>query len=417
MKPEHKQDPLRRNRRLSSALRFGLLGLFGFGGAGLDPTLAVAGALVVDAKFPGGNIVVERIDGDTVYLHQDLRDTAGDWFYWCFRVRGAAGRTVTFQFTKGNVIGVHGPAISLNKGNSWAYWGSEEVGNASFRHAFDHGAGEVRFCFAIPYLETNLKAFQKRHTRNRALKSEVLCRTIKRRKVELLRVGRVRGEPMHRVLLTARHHACESLASYELEGLLDFVLTDGNDGKWLRKHVEFMAIPFMDKDGVEDGDQGKNRRPHDHNRDYLQRLHASVRALTERVPAWSQEKLRVALDLHCPHIRGPRNEVIYFVGTPDVDNWACVTQLAGILESIQQGPLVYRVANNLPFGQGWNTGPRADNLQSFSLWAKTLPGVRVASTIELPYASASGCEVNPDSARAFGRDLARALRRYLEQQP
>ena len=27
-------------------------------------------------------------------------------------------------------------------------------------------------------------------------------------------------------------------------------------------------VPFVDKDGVEEGDQGKNRAPRDHNRDY-----------------------------------------------------------------------------------------------------------------------------------------------------
>ena len=36
--------------------------------------------LQIDAEFPGGNIVVDNIKGNDVYLHQDLRDTAGDWF-------------------------------------------------------------------------------------------------------------------------------------------------------------------------------------------------------------------------------------------------------------------------------------------------------------------------------------------------
>ena len=68
--------------------------------ATLGPAFLVgASSVQIDANFPGGNIVVERMEGDTVFLHQDLRETAGDWFYWCFRVRGAAGRTLQFQFT------------------------------------------------------------------------------------------------------------------------------------------------------------------------------------------------------------------------------------------------------------------------------------------------------------------------------
>ena len=44
-----------------------------------------------------------------------------------------------------------------------------------------------------------------------------------------------------------------------------------------------------------------------------------------------------------------------------------------------------------------------------------LPGIGLATTFEIPYANASGQPVTADSARAFGRDLAKALRRYLEE--
>ena len=37
--------------------------------------------IIIDADFPGGNIEVERIAGDDVYLHQEMRDSSGWWFY------------------------------------------------------------------------------------------------------------------------------------------------------------------------------------------------------------------------------------------------------------------------------------------------------------------------------------------------
>ena len=370
-------------------------------------------AVLVDAGFPGGNVVLDKIDGDTVLLHQDLRDTEGDWFYWHFRVRGAAGRTLTFRFTRGNVLGVRGPAVSTDGGHTWAWLGTTTIKGASFQYAFPPTADEVRFCFAIPYLEANLREFLQRHARRPALRVESLCRTAKGRDVELLRVGRLDGAAGQRVLLTARHHACESLADYALEGLLETVLADEPDGAWLREHVEFLAVPFMDKDGVEDGDQGKNRKPHDHNRDYIQRIHPSVKALTERVPAWSQGKLRVALDLHCPHIRGEHNEVIYFVGGPDPLIWQQVTRFAEGLAAERQGPLGYRVQDNLAYGQAWNKPYPDTRLLSFGRWAAELPGIRLATSLEIPYANAGGQKVTADTARAFGKDLAHALRRYL----
>ena len=51
--------------------------------------LFLASALVVDAKLPAGNVVLEKVEGDQVFLRQDLRDSDRNWFYWKFRVTGA----------------------------------------------------------------------------------------------------------------------------------------------------------------------------------------------------------------------------------------------------------------------------------------------------------------------------------------
>ena len=367
----------------------------------------------VDADFPGGNIVVDSIAGDTVTLHQDLRDTEGNWFYWYFRVRGAAGRTLEFRFTESNASGTRGPALSLEGGKTWAWLGTNAVKGKTFTCAIPPEAREARFCFAIPYLESNLKDFLKRHRSNRNLKAETLCQTPKGRKVELLRLGRLDGDAEYCVLLTCRHHACEMIASYSLEGIMDEVLGDTNEGRWLRERMEFFLVPFMDKDGVEEGDQGKNRKPHDHNRDYDgESRYASVRAVRELVTRrLGSRKIAFALDLHCPSIRGPNNERIYFVGGPDQANWARVGEFAKVLEAEQRGPLHYRAADNLPYGQAWNT---LEGLpRSFGRWAAAQPNVRVGTSLEIPYANVSETTVTPQNARAFGHDLARALTHYL----
>ena len=371
--------------------------------------------LSVDADFPGGNIVLDKIEGDRIYVHQDLRDTEGDWFYWYFRVRGAAGRTIAVHFTESNVIGVRGPAVSTDGGAAWSWLEAEAVDGQSFRYSAPQGAREVRFCFGMPYLETNLREFLSRYEGNPHLVPETLCRTSQGREVERLNLGRLDGSPEHRVLLTCRHHCCEMMASYAVEGVIEEVLGDTDDGAWLREHVEFLIVPFVDKDGVENGDQGKNRKPHDHNRDYAgESLYPTVAAIRELVPTWADGKLRVAIDLHCPAIRGTSNEVIYFVGGPDEAIWKRVTDFCRILESSRTGPLPYHVTDNLPFGQGWNTEKNYGSGKSFSRWASELPGIDISATVEIPYANAGGEPVTPDSARAFGHDLARALRRYLE---
>ena len=367
----------------------------------------------IDAAFPGGNITVDRVEGEAVFLRQDLRDTLGDWFYWAFRVRGAAGRTLRFTFAS-DKFAARGPAISTDGGITWRWLGREVVKDRTFSHSFAPDAGDVRFSMGMPYTEANLKRFLQRHAADVALRTGTLCRTLKGRTVELLRFGQLEGEPRLRVFFTARHHACEMMANYELEGIIEAVLAQDEIGRWFRENVEFRAVPFMDKDGVEDGDQGKNRAPHDHNRDYAgEPIYSTVAAVKKMLPDWSGGKLRIALDLHCPALRGREHELIHFVGGPEADFWQRATRLSGLLEELSaNSPLGFRERDNLPFGKSWNNVQNGA-ARTFASWARTLPNLHIATTLELPYAVAGGQEVNAESARAFGRTLAAAILAFL----
>jgi hypothetical protein len=222
--------------------------------------------------------------------------------------------------------------------------------------------------------------------------------------------------PKHRVLLTARHHACESMANYVLEGYLSAALDGTQDGRWYRANAAILAIPFVDKDGVEDGDQGKNRKPYDHNRDYKgESIYPSVAEIRSFVPRWSQDKLSAGIDLHCPWIRGTHNEVIYMVGKSDPKAWKRQVAFGEVLERVQRGPLKYRASDNLPFGTAWNTTANYGDRMSCSMWMSQRKGVGLATSFEIPYANAAGGVVNAETARAFGHDLARSVRIYLEQ--
>ena len=373
----------------------------------------------IDCAFPGGNVAVDSIEGDTVQVRPDVRDSEGHWFYWYFRVRWAERRTLRFAFEHDDV-GVRGPGVSLDGGWTWRWLGTELGDERSYTYSFPEDAAEVRFSFGMPYTQANLDAFLSERAAHPHLRAGTLCQSRKGRAVEALSFGKLAGEPEHRVLLTARHHACEMMASYALEGMIDAALADDETGQWLRQHVGFLAVPFVDKDGVEDGDQGKSRRPHDHNRDYVAPcLYPEVRALREHAREWSRRRLRMALDLHCPGHRGEWHELIHFVGMPNDRLWSRIGRFCDVLERTATGPLPYRTCNNLPFGVAWNTpdeyGPLGGEPANASDWLAALPGISLGATVEIPYANAQGVEVNADTARSFGRDLAKAIREHLAE--
>lgn len=368
--------------------------------------LAAGGEPEIDAAYPGGNIVCERISGDDVHVRQDLRDSSRWWFSWNFRIRGAAGRTLTFHFTNGKVLGPQGPAVSLDEGRTWHWLGRRAVSGSTFSYAFAEDADSVRFGFAMPYQAADLDRFLAAHESDPGLAVDTLCRDRQGRVVERLRVGKLVGEPDSRVLLTCRHHACETTASWVLEGVLEAVLADSDEGRWFRRHVELMAIPLMDKEGVEAGDQGKFRRPHDHARDYAGgALYPSVRALKACLPDWADGKLRIALDLHCPSLD---DEKVFWVLNPDEPWQGHSRRFLRRLADLRQGPLPYAPADDVLWPTAWG-----DRERTPLGWFRTVPGVEVAMALEIPYANAGGVPVMPDDARALGRDIARAIAAHL----
>jgi len=204
------------------------------------------------------------------------------------------------------------------------------------------------------------------------------------------------------------------MASFVLEGLLDRVLAEGDTGNWFREHAQVVAIPFMDKDGVEKGDQGKNRRPRDHNRDYAgESIYPETAALRQYVENLSHPPC-VALDLHCPYIRGERNELIYLVGSPNKAMWDNQQAFGASVQKANDSPLPYRPTDNLAHGTSWNTDANYKQGCNFAQWAETIPGMRMAASMEIPYANVGGAPVTPESARQFGGSIAEAIRSYLK---
>jgi len=380
------------------------------------PTL---GAIEISGDHPGGNIIVTGRDGTAIRVQQDLEGVEGWWFYWNMKVGGAAGKTLTFSFVDGNVLGTRGPAYSFDGGKTWSWLGAAHV---------DGDGGEVAFSFTVPadsdaailafapaYVQRDFERFLESTVGHPNFRLDELCKSEGGRAVERVHLGQLAGVPRHRVFLTARHHACESVASYVLEGTFAAILAETEDGTWFRENVEVLAVPFVDKDGVEEGHQGKNRIPRDHGRDYAgEALYNSTRAIRAFVPDWAGGRLRLALDLHCPHIRGNYNEFIYQVGQEDPARWKEQGRFAAILAAVPDAPLPYAAGNDLPFGQAWNTGGNYTQGMPMARWAGQLPGIHLASTIEIPYANAGDVTITTERARAFGATLVTAMRSYLE---
>jgi len=222
--------------------------------------ISIAGdeAAIIRSDFPGGNILVTKNSAATVELEPDLR---GDrpWFYWYFEAEAVRPGPVRFVFPekiigfKNGAISFHGPAFSADRGLNWNWMGTQNVDGNAFTYDFAKAGDRIQFGVSIPYTHRNLKAFILRNVNNPHLGKIALTRSRKGREVVALQIGTAAPgrEP---VLVTGRHHAAETMASFLLEGFLQEAMSDSPAGKAFRSRHVLFAVPLVDTDGVEEGD-------------------------------------------------------------------------------------------------------------------------------------------------------------------
>ena len=370
---------------------------------------------VISADFPGGNVRVLGIEDDTVRLAPDLRETQRFWFFWRFRATFPAAGTWRFEFPDGNCVGTRGPAVRRAGERAWRWLSGDALHESDRVFEWTSAGPEtVEFCQCIPYQGADFDAFAASFAGDPRVTASELCRSRAGRSVPLLRLRE--GVPPETVLFSCRHHAQESMASFALEGLLRALASDEPWAAAFRGAFEVLAVPFVDRDGVEDGTQGKNRIPHDHNRDYgaagghlYPECAALERLLDERRPA-------AVLDLHCPYIRGGEtSEYAYLVGIQAERLRPAQAAFGALLERRCPPEAPYFAADTLPFGALWNqpTDFSGGSGMGFSRWAAAKPWPRLASGLEIPFANFREKTQTPDTVRAFGRGVAAALAEFL----
>lgn len=375
----------------------------------LPSVLYSRSAVRVDDRLPAGNIVFEKIVNDTVYVSQDLRGAEKDWFYWAFRVRGAQGRTLTFVFTRSDVVGRRGPVVSPDKGKTYEYLAEKGAGKRTFTYAFSEDDREVWFYECFPYTPQMWTSFMKSHPKGFYEKG-VLCKSRKGRPVPYYRISSGVAKPRVSVMVTSRHHCSEAPATYVAEGLVAAFLEDNESGRWLRDNMELIVVPFIDMDGVVDGDQGKWRPPHDHNRDYTEFLYPETAAFAALV---KQVRPDVFLDFHNPTLN------TRYVFSPLCEKPAPKEDaFAALVEKYQEGGLNYRTSKDLPFGVSWNTAKNYEMGFSVKQWVlANTEGIQVCRTFEMPFTYAGKTRIYPSNLRQFGHGIARALRALVEENP
>ncbi len=347
----------------------------------------------ITTNFSGANLKTARIVGQTVFLENNCDGFADDWFYFAFCVEDAEGQTLTFQFDSPNRIGYAGAAVSHDL-KEW-HWSNSRIDGATFTYSFSKGENRVYFAHDMLYSPKRLMDFAKRI----GLSVQTLGKSRKGREIPCFSFG----EGERSIVLTARHHACESTGSYVLEGVLETLYHRPIP------HTRIFCVPMMDYDGVCDGEQGKGRLPHDHNQDYdpdetpLYETTAAVRAYIE------QYAVGLGFDFHSPWHLGGKNDQIFLVRKALQPMERADRFSALLMQSVTPQAMRYDSANDMPANSDWNR----DTAPTFASYILKKPWADLAVTLETCYFGEDDNRFTQDKGIAFGRCFAEALRKYL----
>lgn len=346
--------------------------------------------MYIHQNFTGGNIRVEKTDGNEVFLNNELRDSENDWFYWAFCVENAAGKTLTFHFPKDR-IGYFGPAVSHNL-ESWK-WLESGNDNDMFTYTFGVDEDKVYFAHSMLYHPKRFYSFAKDNN----IEVLKLCKSEKGRDVPYITFGN--GKRI--ILLTARHHSCESSGSYVLQGVLEELK------KNQIPESKVICIPFVDFDGVVDGDQGKGRVPYDHNRDYVQNQPAIYSAVRE-IRNIAEKGIAYGFDFHSPWHLGKQNDTALIV-QKRINKLEEYRRFGKIFEdSVSANAFKYYQKNDFPPNVEWNS----PSSPCFACYMLDKANAELAFTLETPYFGTKENRYTEEGAIELGRCFARALNKY-----
>lgn len=342
----------------------------------------------IHENFTGGNIRVLKQEDNIFWVDNNLRDTTMDWFYWAFCVEGANGETLTFNF-RDTRLGYFGPAVSYDLIN-W-HWLDSDDGN-SFTYTFKENESKVYFAHSMLYHPDRFYSFCDKNS----IGIKELCIGRKGSNVPYITFGN--GKKL--IVLTSRHHACESSGNFVLEGVLEELITHPiND-------IKIVCVPFVDFDGVISGDQGKGRAPFDHNRDYDDD-EPSIYPESAAIKKISKNGVYMAFDFHSPWHKGGIDDCAFIV-----QNSFCpiekLIRFGKILEKqINDNSFKYYQENDYPPETKWNkSGPRFTHYMAKK--------AELALSLETAYFGTEENKVTDDRLVEFGRCFGKAINEYIQ---
>lgn len=222
------------------------------------------------------------------------------------------------------------------------------------------------------------------------------------RELPRLRLSSDAAGPRPGLYFMARQHAGETPGSWVLDGILRFLAGEDPEASEIRSAVDVWAAPFVDLDGVVNGDYGKDAFPWDFNRAWEQLpQRPEVQAIQRDLLRFkSLTGPRVVIDLHAPghstpdlYVQLPREQ------RPILQQQAAL-RFAELMAPHWPESAAASLSRPTRYPSRWNA------MSTLGSWCWDHLERTPEVTIETSYQSLAGRPLDPDGYREIGRRVA-----------
>lgn len=385
--------------------------------------------ITVSSDFEGGSAVVveKKDDGQFLHIQPEVKEGRGFPCWWYLKASGLTKDQLLIlkvsanqqpyrdkKVLKASWLLPDRAAISTDNVH-WTQTPEGKRDDTSVVYHIKAPAETIWLAWGPPFLPSHADKLLKQ-AKQILPGAEIfeLARTRNDRPVKGIRFG---AEPAddrqpYGVWIQARQHAWEAGSSWVGQGFLLWAVSDDEAAVELRQLATIHFIPIMDVDSTAVGAGGKDAIPRDHNRDWDDEPHyPEVAAAQTRILEMEQEgRFDVFIDLHNP---GPGDRVPFFFGPIGLEKLPTIQQrnyvrfLAYANDHIDEMRDTYRFATYV------KTQEERDRVSSNWVRNHTSPHV-FSATLETAWNRPEGTQAG---YQTVGRQLGRALLRYLEANP
>jgi hypothetical protein len=261
--------------------------------------------LTVDTNFSGGSAKVEKIDqAEKLIKLTPFPHPGRGWACWWYcMVRGATpGKAISLDVGQAPWATPDRATYSYDQ-QSWQHTSPGKRSGNRIVYQLTPSAPQFWIAWGPPFLPSDARDLVESASQHPFATAIELCRTREGRSTPALIVTECDDSTeRYGVWIQARQHAWESGSSWVAKGLVDWLISDHESARSLRRKTRITIVPIMDIDNVDRGAGGKNQKPQDHNRDWSATPHwnsvaAAQQAISDQDKAGQFD---LFIDLHNP---------------------------------------------------------------------------------------------------------------------